>query len=512
MQRREFLKAAALGAASLTLARPLRAAQSAAPAMVNPQLEAVTRPPNMIFILSDDVGLGNIGCCGGTTFQTPRIDALARGGTRFETCYSMPLCGPSRATILTGRYPFRTGMISNTSGARVQPANEIMLPRVLKPAGYVTAQVGKWNQLPLQPAEWGFDEYLRFQGSGRYWDVPYTLNGQAKKLTPEQYMPDVMHDFLLDFITRHKDQPFYVHYAMSHVHAPIQRTPDSKPGGAKNDFYADNIAYMDKLVGKLVDELDRLKLRENTLLVFVGDNGTAPNGSARSLVNGKPISGRKGTMLEGGSRVPLIVNWPGTTPAGQVRHDLTDFSDFFPTLAALAGAPLPAGVTIDGHSFLPQIKGQTGTPREWVYVELSGKWYARDAQWKLNNAGQLFDLKEAPYVERLVAADSADPAARAARTRLQAVLDQLNPAAGKQLAPDQKKAQKAGAGKAATKKAAGKKAGKKAAAQQVAAPVKKGRKKAAALQAADANTTPTALTKKQARQQAKAAKQAARNN
>ncbi len=136
-------------------------------------------------------------------------------------------------------------------------------------------------------------------------------------------------------------------------------------------------------------------------------------------------------MLEDGSRVPLIVNWPKTTPAGVVHHDLTDFSDFFATFTDVAGATPPAGVTIDSRSFAPQIRGQRGQPRDWVYVELNGKSYARDARYKLTNAGELFDLKDAPFVEAPVPRDSADPGAAAARTRLQAVLKGLPTATGK---------------------------------------------------------------------------------
>ena len=375
--------------------------------------------PNIIFILSDDVGLGNIACCGGDTFKTPNIDALAAGGTRFSRCYSTPLCGPSRAQILTGRYPFRTGMISNQTGPVMKPANEVMIPTVLKKAGYVTASVGKWNQLPLEPGDWGFDEYLRFPGSGRYWREQtqfYTVNGERKDLPAGVYLPDVMHEFLVDFMTRHRDQPFYIHYPMSHIHAPIVRTPDS--AGGKSDFYADNIAYMDKLVGKLMSDLDRLKLREKTLVIFVGDNGTAQNWAARSTVNGKAISGQKATMLEGGSRVPMIVNWPGTTPKGKVRDDLVDFSDFFVTFAELAGAKLPEKVKLDGQSIVPQIKGERGNPREWVYVELNGKRYVRDDRYKLTGGGELFDLKNAPF-EEIPVSDNA------ARKPLQKALDDL---------------------------------------------------------------------------------------
>jgi arylsulfatase A len=408
-----------------SMMRPLLGFLLLAPALLAGQ-DTVTEPvrPNILYILSDDVGLGNIGCYGGA-FKTPHIDALAAGGTRFEHCFANPLCGPSRATILTGRYVFRTGMLTNQSGGVMSPQRETMIPKLLKPAGYVTAAVGKWAQLPLQPSDWGFDEYLRFVGSGKYWssqEKAYTQNGEQKPLG-DRYLPDVMQEFLVDFMTRHKDQPFYVHYAMSHMHGKILRTPDSAAGS--KDHYADNNAYMDKLVGQLVAAIDKLGLREKTLIIFTGDNGTAKQGAAEATVGDEDISGKKGSMLEGGSRVPLIVNWKGVTPAGKVLKDLTDFTDVLPTFAELAGAKLPEGLKLDGRTFAPQIKGQPGQPRDWVYVQLGEARYTRSRRWKLTGDGDLFDMKEAPFKEIAVAKDSADEDAKAGRLALQAALDGL---------------------------------------------------------------------------------------
>ena len=135
-------------------------------------------------------------------------------------------------------------------------------------------------------------------------------------------------------------------------------------------------------------------------------------------------------MFEGGSRVPMIVNWPGVSPAGKVSHDLIDSSDFFPTFAELAGASLPANKVIDGRSFLPQVRGETGQPRDWIFIELARNWYVADQKWKLTEKSELFDLSDAPFAEKLVTADTKDPAAVAARKKLQAALDQLNPAGG----------------------------------------------------------------------------------
>jgi arylsulfatase A len=414
--------------------------------------EALPAKPNIILIYSDDVGLGDIHSCGGP-FNTPNIDKLAQSGTRFENCYSTPLCGPSRCQTLTGRYPFRTGLNSNHSQNAVSPDREVMIPTVMKKAGYATASAGKWGQICLGPREWGFDEYLVFKGSGHYWSSQakgvgaYSLNGNNKEMMAGGYMPDLLHSFAVDFITRNKDKPFFLYYPMSSIHGPILPTPDSKEGADKDQLYADNIEYMDKLVGKLMSELDRLKLREKTIVLFTGDNGTAKFGAEKATVDGRKISGMKGTMLEGGSRVPLIVSCPGTTPAGKVNHDLVDFSDFFSTFAQLGGAPLPEGVTLDSHSFAPQIQGKEGAPREWCYVELDGRSYARDARYKLTNRGELFDLGNAPWEEIPVASDTKDEAAVAARAKLQAVLDE-HPAKPAAPGGDKRKKNKGGQKKA----------------------------------------------------------------
>jgi arylsulfatase A len=424
MKRREFIRTASCVAAANVMVRDLMSsqAQSGSP-----------KKPNIMFVLADDLGIGGVGCYGADRFKTPNIDKLAREGTRYTHGYTAPLCGPSRACILTGRYAFRTGATNQDATGQMEPSVETMLPKYLKPAGYFTASIGKWGQLPLGPAEFGFDEHLKFKGSGVYWNTQangktYTLNGKVMGLRDKEYLPDVMHSFLVDFITRHRADPFYVYYSMSHVHAEILPTPDSKPDS--KDFYADNIAYMDKLVGKLVAELERLKLRDNTLIIFVGDNGTGGQYADESTIGGRRLSGEKGSMLEGGAHVPWIVNWPGRTPAGKVSDQLVDSTDFVPTFAELAGAKLPENKVLDGRSFAPQIYGRKGQPRDWIFIELAKNWYVREQGWKLNQAGQLFDMTKSPFEEPGVPADTKNPAAIAARTRLQAALSKLDPAAG----------------------------------------------------------------------------------
>jgi len=187
---------------------------------------------------------------------------------------------------------------------------------------------------------------------------------------------------------------------------------------------------MDKLVGKLVDELESLKLRDDTLLIFIGDNGTAKGQAARSIIGGRGLSGTKGSMLECGGLVPLIVSWPGTTPAGKVSDDLIDSTDFVTTFADLTGAELPEKTKFDGVSLASQLRGAAGKSRDWVFNQLASMWYVRDANWKLNQDGELFDMSDAPFAETLVPAENESSVATAARKRLAAVLAELNPAGG----------------------------------------------------------------------------------
>jgi arylsulfatase A len=215
----------------------------------------------------------------------------------------------------------------------------------------------------------------------------------------------------------------------------------------------------------MVAELEKLGLREKTLVLFTTDNGTATIGyqpqhdpqMITGKIGGRAIHGHKGELLEGGCRVPLIANWPKSLPAGTVKSDLIDFSDLLPTFAELAGATVPTDVKLDGRSFAPQLKGESGKPRDWIFVQLGAGWFVRDDGWKLNQKGELFSMKDAPFVEAPVAADTTDPAAQAARKKLEGVLAELNPAAGKTVpAGTNAKDKAARKAKRAKKKAAGK--------------------------------------------------------
>ena len=393
------------------------------------------KKPNIIFILADDCGIGDIGAYGADNYKTPNIDKLANGGITFNHCYTAALCGPSRALILTGRYAFRTGATSQVTTGRLQPQVETMIPAMLKKAGYTSASIGKWGQLPLTPSDFGFDYTLVYKGSGIYWNTQtqgkkLMLNGAPLEVKDYEYIPDLMHHYAVDFMAKNKSNPFFLYYSLSHLHGPILPTPESKPGANNYNRYKDNVAYMDKLVGQLMTALDSLKLREKTLVIFTGDNGTAKFWADSATINGKRIVGNKATMQEGGGLVPLIANWKTVTPKGKTSDMMIDASDFFATFMDMAGAPAPDSV-LDGQSFLPELKGQKASHRSWIFNQLERNWYVREKNWKLNQAGELFDMSRAPFEEIAVPAAAKNPEAVAARERLQQQLDKLNPAGGK---------------------------------------------------------------------------------
>ncbi len=398
-----------------------------------PAYGAAPAKPNIIFILADDLGIDGVSCYGADAHQTPQIDKLAASGTRFETCYAAPLCGPSRCVLMTGRYAFRTGGLQNGSwragGPGALSKNEQPVAKLMKQAGYATGESGKWRQVGETPRDWGFDEYCTDPTAGGwFWRNSYIKNGETFTTAKEHYNPDLIQAFSLDFIRRHKDGPFFLYYAMHLVHKPTLHTPISPPKDGP-ERYQDNIAYMDKQVGEIVAELEKLGIREKTLVMFSGDNGTAAG--YPSPVRGRMINGWKATMHEGGSRVPLIASWPGTTPAGVVNKDIVNFTDMLSTFVELGGGQLPKDFKYDSRSIAPQLRGEKGTPREWAYVQLGAKWFVREPGFKMNESGELFDMSDAPFVEKPVATSADTEVSKAARARLSAVLAELNPAGGK---------------------------------------------------------------------------------
>jgi arylsulfatase A len=222
----------------------------------------------------------------------------------------------------------------------------------------------------------------------------------------KQYGPDIACDFICDFMGRNKDKSFLVYYPMILTHSPFVPTPDSSNWGAGGrkarksnpKYFGDMVAYTDKLVGRIIARLEELGLRERTLVLFTGDNGT--NRKVVSMMNGRKVAGGKGSMTDAGTRVPLIANWPGVIPRGSTCNDLVDFSDFLPTMCEVAGTSAPASLRLDGQSFLPQLKGQKGKPREWIYCWFSrsgeppAKEWARTQHYKLYRTGKFYDIRK----------------------------------------------------------------------------------------------------------------------
>ena len=401
----------------------------------------VGQQPNIILILADDLGHEVLGSYGGTSYRTPHIDKLAHTGTRFTNCYSAPKCAPSRVKIMTGRYAFRT-----TREWGYIPPEEITFGHLLDAAGYEVAIAGKWQMSLLQEdpdhiRKMGFAESCCFgwHEGPRYYDPFIYENGTIRTDVSDRYGPDVYCDFLIDFINRNRDKQFFAYYPMTLAHEisnDLETPPPAGPSG-RYQSYREMVEYADTLVGRIIETLEQLNLRENTLILFTGDNGTPrrfithiENGNyidepVFSTMGDSVIPGGKGLLTDGGTHVPLIANWTGTVPAGVVCDDLIDFSDFMPALVELTGAQLPENVMIDGSSFAPQLLGQTGTPREWIYQEHQGKAWVRTQRWKLYRDGRFYDVERDKYEQNPILPEQESESIRGIRAELLAVLDKL---------------------------------------------------------------------------------------
>ncbi len=371
---------------------------------------AQSRRPNIILILADDLGYETIGANGGTSYSTPVLDKLAATGARFTQAYAQPLCTPTRVQIMTGQYNVRNYLSFGALAPDI-----VTFGNLLKNAGYSTAMVGKWQlgyDLEL-PKKLGFDEYYLWQHNRRpprYANPGLELNGVQKDYNNGEYGPDLINGFALDYISRKKDIPFFLYYSMLLTHDPYQPTPDSPDwdptavGERVNRHirhFGEMVTYMDKLIGRVVTRLEQLGIRENTLILFVGDNGT--RAGTQSKMGDRIVTGAKGTPVTYGMHVPLIASWPGSVIPGGVISDLVDTTDFLPTMLEAAGVKHPPNLTLDGRSFLPQLRGRKGQPREWVY-----SWYSRrqppgnvsmdvrecafNERYKLYRSGEFLDL------------------------------------------------------------------------------------------------------------------------
>jgi arylsulfatase A len=403
-------------------------------------LEARELAPNVILILADDLGYETIGANGGTSYKTPVLDGLARTGVRFTHAYAQPLCTPTRVQLMTGLSNIR----NYTRFAHMDP-NARTFAHLAKKAGYATCVTGKWqlgHDVAL-PKKFGFDESCLWQHTRRpprYANPGLEYNGVEKNFTKGEYGPDLVNDYALDFITRNKDKPFFLYYPMILTHSPYQATPDSKTWDPKAEgesanirpeHFGDMVAYMDKLIGKLTAKLEALGLRQNTLILFLGDNGTG-KGTVSLTQSGRVVGG-KGTTTRAGMHVPLIVSWPARIAQASVCNDLIDTTDFVPTLAEVLG--VKPEVAPDGQSFLPQIVGgQKATPKPWIYSWYSPnqgrqsplREFAFDQKYKLYRNGNFFDLDRDPEEHKPMAIEKLIGEQAEAAKRLQSALDRFN--------------------------------------------------------------------------------------
>jgi arylsulfatase A-like enzyme len=429
----------------------------------------VDRPPNILFVLMDNIGQDWFGCCGSNEGVTPFIDRLAGEGVRFPHCYVSPLCSTSRVVFLTGRYPYRTGWTIHHDaaiygGGSFDAEREISFARPLREAGYATMVSGKWqiNNLFEEPdslRQHGFDEHFLFPEGPRghpahiqrYWD-PYIIQNGERIDADGKFGPDLYTDALIDFMTQHRERPFLAYFSMVLCHMPVTSTPFNKDTPMnEREALAGMVRYADHCVERLVDSLDELGLRDDTVVIISTDNGTP--GRMGGRVRGRVFEATADTMVEaemrdGSINVPLIVAGPShLVEGGRVSAALTDSSDLFPTILELAGADPPADRQIDGRSLVKVLRDESaaGDHREWIHSQYANRHIVRDIRYKLHSDGGFFDLETDP-LERVDLSESADPAHVAARQRLQQVVADFPPDAEQGFVPRSISARRMGIG------------------------------------------------------------------
>ena len=450
VSRREFLKSVP-ACACAGMASPFLAAAAA------------REKPNILFIMVDDLGKEWISCYGAEDIETPHIDALAAGGLTFHNAYSMPQCTPSRATLLTGTYPWRNGFVNHWDVPRWgvgyfdwKQKRNTTFARLMKNLGYATCAAGKWqiNDFRIEPQamrKHGFDDWAMWTGyeagnkpSGARYANAYIHTPNGSKTYQGTFGPDVYADHLIRFMQRHRDEPMCLYYPMALTHGPFTATPDEPAVKTRLDKHKAMVRYTDKLVGQLVKALDELGIRQRTIVIFTTDNGSG--GGVTGTLKGCKVRGAKGKESEPGVCEPFIVNCPGLVPAGTDTDALTDFTDLLPTFVELGGGKIPDDLTVDGVSIAPVILGKAkDSSREWIMALGHGpakldkegvrgqKAFAtrviRDKRFKVWVSSEkriirLHDLQEDPWESRnLLASDLAEH--RKALQKFQAVLDSL---------------------------------------------------------------------------------------
>ncbi|NLR94080.1 sulfatase-like hydrolase/transferase [Flammeovirga agarivorans] len=367
---------------------------------------------NVILILIDDIGAEAVGCYGTDDYKTPNIDQLAASGIKFENAHATPICTPSRVKIMSGKYNSH-----NYERFGYLPQHVETFANAVKKEGYTTAIAGKWQlsynrdkeQALQDPYHFGFDEYCLWnvveKGQARFKNAVLTQNGKQLP-NKDIYGPDVINGFVNSFVKKNKKKPFFVYYTMMLTHDPFQPVPgmaeyDTLKDLSLNDpkYFQSNVEYMDKMIGQIVKNLEKNKIRENTVIMLIGDNGT----SSKVVTNwqGQQIKGGKGKSLTTGSHVPFVANCPGYIQPN-VNTNLVDLTDFYPTLMDITGAKMP-DTKLNGISFHDQLIGKEPTEiRDFVFISYFGKktypvkQYAFNTKYKYYSTGEFYNTKKDP--------------------------------------------------------------------------------------------------------------------
>ena len=400
--RRGFLRCTGLAAAAALTARSTGLAGLAE--------RKPNRKPNFIIFLTDDQGYNDVGCFGSPAIKTPNFDRMAREGMMLTSYYvGSPVCGPSRAALMTGCYPIRIAEPQSRKNLHTIPhTKEIMLPEVLRQAGYATGLIGKWHQAGGLRRDGKYPAHLmpNAQGFDYFYGTPLH-NGTTPTVTSKAFQVQIMRNdkVLVDrldqdgmdnltgdytreavqFITEHRDEPFFLYLAHNMPHVPLGASKAFR-GRSAGGLYGDVVEELDWSMGQVLDVLKRLGLDDNTFVVFTSDNGPWVEAYLKGYYgSAAPLRGSKMKSWEGGPRVPCIVRWPGRIPAGQTCDEIATTMDILPTFAALAGAPPAKDRAIDGKNIFPLISGRTkNSPHDryffYCYTHLHG---VRSGRWKL---------------------------------------------------------------------------------------------------------------------------------
>ena len=360
------------------------------------QSQAASARPNIVIVFADDLGYGDLGCFGSTTIRTPRLDQLAREGTRFTSFYVQVVCGPSRSALLTGRHPVRSGGWS-------MPASEVTFAELLQRQGYATACFGKWdvsNRSAIRermPSAQGFDYYYGPLGANDNGSVVIHENNEEVERTSDMgSLTGKYTDRAIRFIEANRDKPFMVYLAHTMVHSVVGASAEFR-GKSAGGLYGDAVEEMDFHIGRVVDTLDKLNLRENTLVIFTSDNGPWNNfqETLRPKHQGEvawgssgPLREGKGSTYEGGVRVPCVMRWPGQMPAGRESDAILSSLDFLPTFGALAGYQTPTDRVIEGYDQTDLLTGKSpaGARNQYHYFCQNELQAVRQGPWKLHLA------------------------------------------------------------------------------------------------------------------------------